>query len=157
MEIRQKNPPANAGHLRDSDLTSGLRRSPGGGHSSMLDWKIPWTKELVGYNPWGHKELDMTQWLNRELKGKTGNHQEKWMSPIYIKEQEGEQRVKRHRSRGWVTYPLHPLPWSSHHRKHCELKVRTGCNTPTIQLLISDLAQVKPKPSNPSVVQGQEC
>ena len=55
-----KNLPANARDVRDSDLTSGLRRSPGGGHSSMLDWKIPWTEELVGCNPRGHKELDTT-------------------------------------------------------------------------------------------------
>ena len=33
-------------------------------HSSTLAWRIPWTEE-VGYNPWGHKELDMTEWLNR--------------------------------------------------------------------------------------------
>ena len=27
-------------------------------HSSILAWKIPWS--LAGYNPWGHKESDMT-------------------------------------------------------------------------------------------------
>ena len=27
-------------------------------HSSILDWKIPWTE---GYSPWGHKELDRTE------------------------------------------------------------------------------------------------
>jgi len=30
-------------------------------HSSILDWRIPWTEELVCYNPWGHKELDTTE------------------------------------------------------------------------------------------------
>ena len=30
-------------------------------HSSILAWKIPWTEELVGYSPWGHKELDTTE------------------------------------------------------------------------------------------------
>ena len=33
--------------------------------SSILAWKIPWTEEpggvLVGYSPWDHKELDMTE------------------------------------------------------------------------------------------------
>ena len=29
-------------------------------HSSILAWKIPGTEELVGYSPWGCKELDMT-------------------------------------------------------------------------------------------------
>ena len=33
-------------------------------HSSILAWKIPWTEEPGGlYNPWGHKESDMTQGL----------------------------------------------------------------------------------------------
>ena len=30
-------------------------------HSSFLAWKIPWTEELEGYSPWGHKELDRTE------------------------------------------------------------------------------------------------
>ena len=29
--------------------------------SSILAWKIPSTESLVGYSPWGHKELDMTE------------------------------------------------------------------------------------------------
>ena len=40
-----KNLPANAG---DTGSTPGLGRSPGegnGNHSSILAWKIPWTKE----------------------------------------------------------------------------------------------------------------
>ena len=30
-------------------------------HSSILSWRIPWTEELVGYSPWGHKESDMPE------------------------------------------------------------------------------------------------
>ena len=30
-------------------------------NSSTLAWKIPWTEELVGYSPWGHKESDTTE------------------------------------------------------------------------------------------------
>ena len=30
-------------------------------HSSILAWRIPWTEELVGYSPWGHKELDIPE------------------------------------------------------------------------------------------------
>ena len=41
-----KNPPANAGDLRDTGLIPGWGRSPGGGHSSILAWRIPWTEEL---------------------------------------------------------------------------------------------------------------
>ena len=29
-------------------------------HSSILAWRIPWTEEPVGYNPWGLQELDIT-------------------------------------------------------------------------------------------------
>ena len=32
-------------------------------HASILAWRIPWTEELGGLSPWGHKELDMTEWL----------------------------------------------------------------------------------------------
>ena len=30
-------------------------------HASIFAWKTPWTKELMGYNPWGSKESDMTE------------------------------------------------------------------------------------------------
>ena len=30
-------------------------------HSSTLAWRIPWTEQAGGYNPWGHKELDTTE------------------------------------------------------------------------------------------------
>ena len=33
-------------------------------HSSILTREIPWTEELVGYSPQGHKDLDTTEWLN---------------------------------------------------------------------------------------------
>ena len=32
-------------------------------HSSILAWKIPWRKSLVGYSPWGRKESDRTERL----------------------------------------------------------------------------------------------
>ena len=32
-------------------------------HSSICTWRIPWTEELVGYSPWGCKELDTTKQL----------------------------------------------------------------------------------------------
>ena len=34
-------------------------------HSNILAWKSHGQKILVGYSPWGHKELDMTERLNR--------------------------------------------------------------------------------------------
>ena len=42
-----KNPPANAGDVRDVDLIPGLERSPGT-HSNILAWRIPWTVECGG-------------------------------------------------------------------------------------------------------------
>ena len=34
-------------------------------YSSILAWKITWTEE-PGYSPWGHKESDTTQQLNKD-------------------------------------------------------------------------------------------
>ena len=28
-------------------------------NSSTLTWRIPWERNLGGYSPWGHKELDI--------------------------------------------------------------------------------------------------
>ena len=30
-------------------------------HSSILAWRIPWTEDLVGCSPRGHKESDRTE------------------------------------------------------------------------------------------------
>ena len=30
-------------------------------HSSILAWRIPWTRSLAGYSTWGHKELDTSE------------------------------------------------------------------------------------------------
>ena len=30
-------------------------------HSSILAWKIHGQRSLVGYSPWGYKEMDMTE------------------------------------------------------------------------------------------------
>ena len=43
-----KNPPANAGDVRDVGSIPGSGRSPEEGmatHSSILAWRIPWTEE----------------------------------------------------------------------------------------------------------------
>ena len=45
---------ASAGYIGDTILIPGLGRSPGGGHathSSILAWRIPWTKEPSGLQP----------------------------------------------------------------------------------------------------------
>ena len=33
-------------------------------HSSTLAWKIPWTEEAGGLQPWGLEESDMTEQLH---------------------------------------------------------------------------------------------
>ena len=30
-------------------------------YSRILAWRIPWTRNLVGYSPWDHKESDTTE------------------------------------------------------------------------------------------------
>ena len=52
-----KNPPANAGDIRDSGLISGLGRSPGAGHGNTLLLQysllenLHGQRSLVGYSP----------------------------------------------------------------------------------------------------------
>ena len=45
----------------------GLGRSPGGGHDNPFQYTClenpHGQRSLVGYSPWGHKELDMTERL----------------------------------------------------------------------------------------------
>ena len=58
---------SNAGDL-SSIPESG--RSPEKGmttHSSILAWRIPWTRGLEGYNPWDCKESDRTEQLRLSL------------------------------------------------------------------------------------------
>ena len=48
MSLVVKNPPANAGDIRDADLIPGLEDPLEEGmttHSSILAWRIPWTEE----------------------------------------------------------------------------------------------------------------
>ena len=56
-----KEPACNVGDLGS---IPGLGRSPGEGHGNPLQYscleKSHGQKSLVGYSPWGHKELDMT-------------------------------------------------------------------------------------------------
>ena len=58
-----KNPPANAGDIRDTDSTPGLGRSPGGGHGNPLQYSC--LENPMDIGAWwatvqGHKESDTT-------------------------------------------------------------------------------------------------
>ena len=61
-----KNPPANAGDIKDTGLICGLnpwrREDPleevMTTHSSILAWRVPWTEERGRLQSKDHKELD---------------------------------------------------------------------------------------------------
>ena len=57
-----KNPPANAGDLRDMGLIPGLGRSPGEGNGNpvFLPGEYYGQRSLVGYSPQGYKKSDTT-------------------------------------------------------------------------------------------------
>ena len=63
-----KEPTCNVGDLGS---IPGLERSPGEGHGNPLQYSClenPHAqRSLEGYSPRGHKELDMTEWLSKEL------------------------------------------------------------------------------------------
>ena len=60
-----KNSPTNAGDARGAGLILGLGRSPGVENSNPLQYSCMENsihrRALLGYSPWGHKELDMTE------------------------------------------------------------------------------------------------
>ena len=47
----------------DLGSVSGLGRSPGEGDPVFLPGKFHGQRSLVGYGPWGHEELDMSECL----------------------------------------------------------------------------------------------
>ena len=68
MVLVVKNPPTSAGDVRDLGSIPGLGRSPGGGHGNPLQYSCLENphrqRNLVGYSPWGRKELDATELLS---------------------------------------------------------------------------------------------
>ena len=65
MVLVVKNLPANAGDLRGVGLIPGSGRYPGGGHDNPLQYSSlenpHGQRSLAGYDPYGGKELDMTE------------------------------------------------------------------------------------------------
>ena len=63
-----KNLPSNAGDKRDASSIPGLGRPPGGGHGNPLQYSYLENphkqRNLAGYSPWGHKEMDTTEQLS---------------------------------------------------------------------------------------------
>ena len=59
-----KNPPANAGNIREVASIPGWDgRSPGGGHGNALQYSCLENAMDREAGPWGHKESDMTEQL----------------------------------------------------------------------------------------------
>ena len=50
-------------------------------HSSILPWKIPWTENLAGYTPQGHKESDTTEYIDTWTCGVLGPDQRSNLYP----------------------------------------------------------------------------
>ena len=67
-----------AGDTGDMGLIPGWGRSPGGGHSNPLQYSglenPHGQRSLVGYTPWGRKELDMTAQLSTGMCKFTHTH-----------------------------------------------------------------------------------
>ena len=66
-----KNQPANIGDTGDTGSIPGSGRSPGRGKWQsipvLLAGKCQGKRNQVGYGPWSHKELDMTEWLSMHI------------------------------------------------------------------------------------------
>ena len=60
-----KNPPANAGDVRDAGAIPGSGKSDGEGNGNLLQYSClenpRGQRSLAGYSPWDHKELNMTE------------------------------------------------------------------------------------------------
>ena len=66
MVLVVKNPPANAGDIRDADLISGWEDSlekETATHSTILAWRILWTEELGGLQSIGSQRVGQ-DWSN---------------------------------------------------------------------------------------------
>ena len=67
-----KNPPANAGDIRDADSIPGLGRCSVeegmAAHSSILAWEIPWTEEPGGLQSMGLRRVGHN-WVTKQQEG----------------------------------------------------------------------------------------
>ena len=65
--------PANTRDIGDTDSIPGSGRSPGVGNGNPLQYFLPGKshgqRSLVGYNPWGLKELDITKHIHTHTCG----------------------------------------------------------------------------------------
>ena len=61
---------ANVGDAGEAGSISGSGRSPGEGNGNPLQYTLPGKshgqRNLEGYSPWGHKELDTTEMTKQQ-------------------------------------------------------------------------------------------
>ena len=71
MMLVAKNPPANAGDIREVGSIRGSRGAPGGGHGNARQYSClenpQGQRSLADFSPCGHKELDTTERLSTTL------------------------------------------------------------------------------------------
>ena len=109
---------------RDLGLIPGLGRSPGRGHEHPLQDSClenpHGQSNLVGYSPWGHKELDMTEQLSihtRQPWGFPGGSvvknppamQEMWVQPLGQEDSLEKKMATCTSSLAWE------IPWTEEH------------------------------------------
>ena len=61
MTLVVKNSPDDAGDIRDMDSIPGSGISPGGGHGSILAWRIPWTEAPGSLQSMRLQRVDRTE------------------------------------------------------------------------------------------------
>ena len=65
-----KNPPVNAGDIREAGSIPGWGRSPGGGHGNPLQYSClensHGQRRLAGYSPWGHTKWTQLKRLSMQ-------------------------------------------------------------------------------------------
>ena len=73
-------------NVGDLGLIPGLVRAPGGGHGNPLQYSClenpHGQRSLVGYSPWGRKELATTEWLS------THTAHNKWKTSLVCESQD---------------------------------------------------------------------
>ena len=70
MALVVKNPPVNAGYIRDTVSTPGSGRSPGEGNDNPFQYSClenPMDRGMAGYSPGGHKESATTEVLSTHV------------------------------------------------------------------------------------------
>ena len=69
MALVVKNSLASTGDIRDTDLIPGSGRSLGEGNWQptpvFLSGEAHGQRSLLGYSPWGCKEVNMIEWLSK--------------------------------------------------------------------------------------------